>query len=330
MPTYIDTFENEKELQDWVFSNISHFFPDCILIPGFQITTFGGKRGVPDGFAFDAKNREWHIIENELIRHGVWPHIAEQVSRFIVASQAPETLRKVRDSVFEHLESNNLIHKLSSELSTDPTRLLFDIEEIILSSDPRITIFIDELNDDLQDFVKSLNSQVSIFRVQKLHMDGRSEYFSPDQDKPVIEESPDHAPPGEDQATLDALGGGRLHTRSRRFRAYELHDGRIINIKRSKLHERGNYYWYGLSASAREMYESTGVTDAVFQMGDRGFVVVGIDTLNSYLAETKTSQNADGSIRHYHILISNDNPPMLYWSQETSSFDLSDDFYSLD
>ena len=67
-----------------------------------------------------------------------------------------------------------------------------------------------------------------------------------------------------------------------------------------------------------------------FQMGDRGFVVVGIDTLNSYLAETKTSQNADGSIRHYHILISNDNPPMLYWSQETSSFDLSDDFYSLD
>ena len=97
------TFDNEEELQNWAFSSIDTFLPQSYLMSGFQISTISGKNGVPDGFAFDFENREWCLIECELLGHGVWPHIAEQITRFVVALQNPETLRKIRDRLFEYI-----------------------------------------------------------------------------------------------------------------------------------------------------------------------------------------------------------------------------------
>jgi hypothetical protein len=73
-------FENEKELQDWSFANLSTFFGNATLLPGFRITTPAGKHGIPDGVAFNFEQRSWWLIECELLSHGVWPHIAEQVA----------------------------------------------------------------------------------------------------------------------------------------------------------------------------------------------------------------------------------------------------------
>ena len=71
-------FDNEKELENWVKANIGDFLPGSICIPGCSITTMSGKAGVPDGFAFNLEENEWYVIEAELLKHGVWPHIAEQ------------------------------------------------------------------------------------------------------------------------------------------------------------------------------------------------------------------------------------------------------------
>ena len=90
-------FENEQELEDWTFENIRTFLPESYLVKGFQISTVSGKNGVPDGFGFSFENRDWHLIECELLKHGVWPHIAEQITRFVVALQNPDTIRKIRD-----------------------------------------------------------------------------------------------------------------------------------------------------------------------------------------------------------------------------------------
>ena len=67
-------------------------------------------------------------------------------------------------------------------------------------------------------------------------------------------------------------------------------------------------------------------THVVFILGDSGFVVVPLDTINEYLKTTKVSKNPDGSIRHYHVLISNDLEPELYWSSDTPRFQLADVF----
>jgi len=41
-------FESEKELQDWVYTNIQTFLPGSCLIDGFQITTISGKNGAKE------------------------------------------------------------------------------------------------------------------------------------------------------------------------------------------------------------------------------------------------------------------------------------------
>jgi hypothetical protein len=103
MPIIEGRFDSEAELQQWVKSNVSAFLSDCIFIDGFRITTSAGKGGVPDGFALNFKSREWHIVESELLSHGVWPHIAEQLTRFVVAAQNPSSLRIVRDRALEFI-----------------------------------------------------------------------------------------------------------------------------------------------------------------------------------------------------------------------------------
>jgi len=93
-------FDNEAELQTWVEGNLSQFLPGVFAISGCRVTTVSGKHGVPDGFAFCFTQRQWYVIENDLLAHGVWPHIAEQITRFVVALQNPATRRKIRDHLF--------------------------------------------------------------------------------------------------------------------------------------------------------------------------------------------------------------------------------------
>ena len=115
-------FDSEQELHDWAVANIHTFLPNAIFIRGFQVTTTSGKKGVPDGFAFNFHDREWFVIESELLQHGVWPHIAEQIVRFVVAMQNPQSRRKVRDRIFEHLIETNQSNAVAVVLQTNLER----------------------------------------------------------------------------------------------------------------------------------------------------------------------------------------------------------------
>ncbi len=65
-------FDSEKELERWVKDEFSTFLPASVLLDGFIVSTPSGKKGVPDGFAFDFDGRQWYVIECELLKHGVW------------------------------------------------------------------------------------------------------------------------------------------------------------------------------------------------------------------------------------------------------------------
>src|SRR5687768_3823215 len=82
-------FDSEAELEQWVFANWGTFFGSSILLPKMRIVTPAGKQGVPDGIVFNFEKRAWWVIECELLTHGVWQHIAEQVTRFVVAARNP-------------------------------------------------------------------------------------------------------------------------------------------------------------------------------------------------------------------------------------------------
>lgn len=221
MPITEADFENEAELDGWVRENHRLFIPDSIFVLPFKITTSSGKGGIPDGFAFNLSDREWHLIECELLRHGVWPHIAEQITRFVVALQNQSTLRMIRDKLFEQILACGDLDKAAQELGTTRDRFLQELELFIETVRPGIVIVIDETNQDLTDFAHAIDLPTRIYRVKKLISDGKAQYYSPDQ-RPVIETEPVTEEGAGDAAlkVLDLLGGGKLVESSGRFRCY--------------------------------------------------------------------------------------------------------------
>ena len=92
-----------------------------------------------------------------MIEHGVWDHIAEQIIRFIVASKNDSTKRIIRDKFFEKIEGDSQIGTISKQLNVDNHRLMQYIDNILESNTPEIAIFINDVNEDLEDMIEALN-----------------------------------------------------------------------------------------------------------------------------------------------------------------------------
>jgi hypothetical protein len=304
MPITDAPFDNEKELESWVYQSIETFSPGCVLLPGFRITTPSGKHGVPDGFVFNFQLRSWWIVECELLRHGVWPHIAEQLTRFVVAGQNPATLRQIRDRLFEEVMNRGLSDQASTLLETDSTRLFQKLELFVEGVQPSIAVFIDDTNQDLTDFCNALDVPTEIYRVNKFLVDGRPEYYSPDKSEPVIATLPSETT-GTSSAVYDAierLGGGEVV--NGRSNIYKLTDGRVVKVQYSKFYDSHHTYWFGISPRPYQTARDLGISDFVFVLGDEGFVVVSTSKVDSYLESAYQTKNPDGSIRHFHMYIS--------------------------
>jgi len=101
---------------------------------------------------------------------------------------------------------------------------------------------------------------------------------------------------------IEQLGGEveRIGSGKRFF--CRLRHGKIINIKYSKRHS--DYYWFGLHASLWEDMVRAEVTYVVFILASQGFVTIPISMVKEYIAEAGTSPKSDGTVRHYHVLIS--------------------------
>jgi hypothetical protein len=101
---------------------------------------------------------------------------------------------------------------------------------------------------------------------------------------------------------LDLCGGKTHRVEDSRFQIHKLQDGRIINIKYSRPHK--DYFWFGVHASLWEGCLKAGMTHMIFILGQTGFVTLPTAILRDYLAEAGTSPKADGTVRHFHVLIS--------------------------
>jgi Protein of unknown function (DUF1524) len=159
-------------------------------------------------------------------------------------------------------------------------------------------------------------------------------YFGPKQNEPEeivvpdIEQGP--SVEGFDLPTVLArLGGGTNRSNDSRLSIFDLDDGRTIIIKYSKLYSKNNYYWYGIRPKVFDDFATLAITHVAFVMGSLGICTIPVEILQCYRTQTKASFNPDGSIRHYHILISNESIPILYWSSETSRYSLENYFQRL-
>ena len=127
-------------------------------------------------------------------------------------------------------------------------------------------------------------------------------------------------------AVLEQLGGSSHPPTNLRPLLYKLNDGKIVMVKYSKLYHRRNHYWYGIRPLALEELAEANATHVIFVMGQYGLATVPLTVLQTYCHDTRVSYNPDGSVRHYHILISNESVPYLFWSLETPKYSLQDHF----
>ena len=322
------SFDAEEELHTWVSDNLETFLPGTKYLKGIYIRTVSGKHGKPDGFGINFRTRNWYILESELLSHGVWPHIAEQLTRYVVAAQNVETRRLIRDHIFETILEEGLEKEVCGLLETTSTRLLQELEVFVKTVEPELVVFIDDTNRDLKDMAHALSAQVKIFRVKKYEVDGVPDYHSPDQYSPSVETEASMGRGVEisEYDVLKQLGGGDIYRTEGRFKVYQLESGKRIHIKRSKFHERYNYYWYALTMMAWDNIHEYGVKEIIFVMGEEGFVCVPVDIIEEYLDHTFTSKDEEGSIQQYHLYISPGPEVTLFSNQDDTSFNLSDKY----
>lgn len=328
MPLQKAPFDSEQELHDWASGHIQNFLPKAHYIPGFPVETITGKRCVPDGFAFNFEDREWFVIESELLGHGVWKHIAEQIIRFVVAMQNPQNRRIIRNRIYDHILSNNLKDEVTAILETTSDRLWQQIELFIEGTRPEIVIFIDDTNQDLHEMALALSTSTRVYQIEKFIINDQVEYYSDDYNQPTLTTEPmeNVASTSSDYEIVAQLGGGELAASKSKFKCYRINDGSVINIKRSVFHEDYKYYWYGVTAVSLQLYEKYGITHVVFVMGEEGFAIVPLGIVKEIIKHAKYTKNPDGSIRHYHVSISPPPEPVLYYSKEKPKFPLAEHF----
>jgi len=325
-------YKDEKEIDSWLINNVLQIFGDVIFIPGdFFIKTKRNKGGKPDGFIIDLGNQTWTIIEAELLKHGVWDHIAEQIIRFIVASKNDDTLKCIRNKFFDKIESENKILSISNKFSINPNRLFQYIENILFNNTPEVAIFIDDINEDFEDMIEALNAIVKVYKIQKYEVNGVIEYLPPENMKTTLETTFEDVEDGRGNIAeaINILGGGSLIPNIGSLKLYKLNNNDIVSFKYSKHYEADDSYWFGITPRALEKYENNKLTHLVFLVGTAGLIKVPYKILKEYLNEANASLYPDKSIKHFHVFIKRD-PMQLFTSKGKKSYPLETYFHDFE
>jgi hypothetical protein len=295
-------FDNEQELDGWVGKNLHTFLGDGIVLDGFQIVTRRNKAGVPDWFFLDLADSSWCIIESELISHGVWNHIAEQVVRFIVAAKSDESKKAIRNGFFREIERRDEIKEVSSSLGIPQHRLLEHIETIIEGTLPDLVIFIDDVNEDLMDMVDALNVKTHVYRLMKFEIDGKTTIVSPDKERTVFQTEEDTVQPANPLPAINTLGGGHIVERIGSTNVFKLANGENVIAKYSKRYNAGEY-WFAMYPASVDAYRQKAMDSIIFLLGSEGFAKVPLRVIDEYLNEAHVTRKDDGTIQKYHIRI---------------------------
>lgn len=165
---YIEsTFENEEEIEQIVFDNYEYLFgPSSFLLPKKLIKTSDGFGTIPDGFAIDLASRKWYLVEAELIKHSVYGHIAQQVTKQIIACRQDMTRKLLIEiAVNQYNESQEIKDKFSDEdiAEINVRRVLSEI----LETEPIVGIPIDKTSNDLNEWARTLKSTVKLWIIKK-------------------------------------------------------------------------------------------------------------------------------------------------------------------
>ena len=174
-------FNSEEEVENVIINNFKLLFGDySILLPKSMISTSGGKGTIPDGIIINFESRQWYIMEVERGIHGTWEHIAPQINKQITAIQNDDTKVKITENCITEIQKNKSFIELLSEINISEINILGEIEKI-LRKDPIVSLPIDYIPNDLEEWAENLKIKVEIQLVEKFSdKDGNVLFNMPD------------------------------------------------------------------------------------------------------------------------------------------------------
>ena len=185
---YKTPFDSEAELEQVVSDYSEQLFgANALFLPKAKISTLGGAGTIPDGFAIDIESGDWYIVEAELASHGIWQHIAPQISKQIAALDAPKTREAILALALNAITENEQHQEAIAELGIADIAI-HGYLQAILKQPPVIAIPIDSVPRDLESWASSLRFDVRIWVIEKyVTLDGeRILYSLPEESSPTV------------------------------------------------------------------------------------------------------------------------------------------------
>ncbi len=182
-------FNTEEEVENVIINNFKLLFGDySILLPKSMINTSGGKGTIPDGIIINFEEGQWYIMEVERGIHGTWEHIAPQINKQITAIQNDDTKIKITENCISEIKKTPNFIDLLNEINISEINIHGEIEKI-LRKDPIVSLPIDYIPNDLEEWAGNLRIKVEIQLVEKfMDKDGNVLFNMPDLELKFTEE----------------------------------------------------------------------------------------------------------------------------------------------
>lgn len=268
---YIKTpFDNEDELEQVVIANFEYMFgPSAIYLPKKLIRTGDGAGTIPDGFAIDVSDRKWYLVEAELLHHGVWKHIAPQVSKQVIASLQPLSRKMIEDLAVEEYQQNETAREKFSDENIGEINVRKVLSEI-LEKEPLIGIPIDAISDDLKEWARTLRYNVKLWKITK-YVDFNNHnnvvYEFPEEFKPELDTEEEKLTPSEssisryDASISDLLDVGLLSVGQTILMPYKPRNGQQRNYT-GTIEDDGSITVLGQTFNSPSYAALAGIKDA--------------------------------------------------------------------
>ncbi len=178
-------YEDEAELEEVFFEEYKSIFGENSFLLDKKIlikTGFDEAGSIPDGIIIDFESGKWFVVEVELIKHGVWAHIAPQIVKILVALQNSGMKKIYSSKIVESLSENRDALNLIKENIGFEDIALHGIIDKILESSPIICIPIDsKKNEDLVDLCRCFKYEAYILEIEKIKDERGEIHYKPDE-----------------------------------------------------------------------------------------------------------------------------------------------------
>lgn len=148
---------NEDELEQIIIEHAQDIFGENSIYfdKKQKLSSLAGVGSIPDGLAILFGGvTEWHIVEVELSSHDLHGHIISQVSKFISGIENLDTQRKMRDVLYNEINSDD-----SLQLRVQQAIGLNEIHKFLsdlISKPPALTVIIEKDTEELRGAIKTL------------------------------------------------------------------------------------------------------------------------------------------------------------------------------